>query len=104
MLAGRSTFLLLSLVVAVVDLVPGFRDGGALFAFVPFLDEGTLFVHSPSGAGAEKRGRWPFIDGLEWNDADDAALDDCAFCCLPGEVGMAAASMPSPGGRAVKRE
>ena len=104
MLAGRSTFLLLSLVVEVADLVPDFPDGGALVAFVPFLDEGTLFVHSPSGAGAERRGRWPFIAGLEWNDADDAALDDCAFCCLPGEAGIAVDSMPSPGGRAVERE
>jgi hypothetical protein len=39
-----------------VDLLRDFREAGALFAFVPFLDAGTLFVHSPSGAGAARRG------------------------------------------------
>jgi hypothetical protein len=38
-----------------VDLVD-FREDGALFAFEPFLDTGTLFAHSLSGGGAGNRG------------------------------------------------
>lgn len=48
-LAGR---LLACLFVDLVD----FREDGALFALEPFLDTGTLFAHSPSGAGAGNRG------------------------------------------------
>ena len=64
MLAGRRGLLPWLVVVVVVinvdvadlSLLLDFRDAGALFAFVPFLDEGTLFAQSPSGAGAETRG------------------------------------------------
>jgi hypothetical protein len=82
-----------------VDLVLGFGEEGALFAFEPFLDAGTLFAHSPSGAGAGNRG-WPFIDDLDWDDAALDDDDDDALRCLLGDADWAADSILSPAGRA----
>jgi hypothetical protein len=95
MLAGRLFACLF------VDLVLDFGEEGALFAFEPFLDAGTLFAHSPSGAGAGNRG-WPFIDDL---DGDDAVLDDDddALRCLLGDADRAADSILSRAGRAASR-
>jgi hypothetical protein len=101
MLAGR---LLASRVALLeVGLVVDFREAGAPFAFAPFLDAGTLFVHSPSGAGAAKHA-WPALDGLGCDAVLDDVLDDCALCCLLGDTERAVDSMPSPGGRAGSRE
>jgi hypothetical protein len=52
MLAGR----LFAWLFVGFDLVLDFGEEGALFAFEPFLDAGTLFAHSPSGGGAGNRG------------------------------------------------
>lgn len=57
----------------VVDFWLVLREAGALGVLLPFLDTATLFVHSPSGAGAAKPG-CPFIDDLGCNDV----LDECA--------------------------
>jgi hypothetical protein len=57
----------------VVDFWLVLREVGALVALLPFLEIATLFVHSPSGAGAAKPG-CPFIDDLGCNDV----LDECA--------------------------
>ena len=81
------------------DLWLGVWEAGALFAFVPFLDAGTLFDHSPSGVGAGRRA-WPLIDDV---DCDDV-FNDCALRGLLGEAAGAADSMPSPDGRGGSRE